>query len=71
MKKGKKPQKFLHKTFKKKTHKKLNIPSIFYKHLSCNSTIATIYPIDNTKENSGEVMNTPPKGNHKWLWDKW
>ena len=26
-----------------------------------------IYAIDNTKENSGEVLNTPPQGNHKWL----
>ena len=24
-----------------------------------------IYVIDNTKENSGEVLNTPPQGNHK------
>ena len=26
-----------------------------------------IYAIDNTKENSGEVLNTPPQGNHKLL----
>ena len=49
----------------KKTHKKLNIPNIFYKHLSCNYTIAMIYAIDKTKENSGEVLNTPPQDNHK------
>ena len=67
MKKGKKPQKFLHKTFKKKTHKKLNIANIFYKHLTCNCTIAMIYAIDNTKENSVKVLNTPPQSNHKWL----
>ena len=58
MKKGKQPQKIIHKTLKKKARKKLNIPNIFYKHLSCNCTIATIYAIDNTKHPEESSENT-------------